>query len=119
MWRHLPLTDLYPGAQLAAEAAEAAAAQDQFWPMHDLLLAHQNELRPADLLGYARQLGPDIDRFHDDLNQHVHLARIALDVEPANISGAAGTPTFYLNGQRHHGAYDLPSLPATILAARA
>ncbi len=62
VWRHLPLNDVHPQAQLAAEAAEAAAAQDAFWPTHDLLLDHQGALRPADLIRYAEQLGLDIER---------------------------------------------------------
>ena len=67
VWRHLPLTDVHPQAQLAAEAAEAAAAQGAFWEMHDLLLAHQDELTGKDLMRYAGQLGLDAERFHDDL----------------------------------------------------
>ena len=63
VWRHLPLTDVHPHAQLAAEAAEAAAAQGAFWEMHDLLLEHQDALQPRDLLGYAEQLGLDLERF--------------------------------------------------------
>ena len=119
VWRHLPLTDVHPAAQLAAEAAEAAAAQGEFWAMHDLLLANQDELRPADLVAYAGQLGLDVERFHDELKNHVHRARIAQDVESADVSGAAGTPTFFVDGQRHHGAYDLASLTDAILTARA
>ncbi|MEO9199032.1 MAG: DsbA family protein, partial [Antricoccus sp.] len=119
VWRHLPLTDVHPAAHLAAQAAEAAAAQGKFWPMHDLLFAHQNELRPADLIGYAGQLGLDVERFRDDLTEHVYEARIAQDIESADMSGAAGTPTFFVNGQRHHGAYDLASLTDAILVARA
>ena len=71
VWRHLPLTDVHPHAQLAAEAAEAAAEQGAFWEMHDLLLEHQDALRPRDLVGYAEQLGLDVDRFRDDLREHV------------------------------------------------
>ncbi len=69
VWRHLPLTDVHPHAQLAAEAAEAAAAQGAFWPMHDLLLAHQDELTAVDLLRHARDLGLDEDRFREDLEE--------------------------------------------------
>ena len=119
VWRHLPLTDVHPAAQLAAEAAEAAAAQGKFWEMHDLLLEHQDDLRPADLVRYAAELGLDADRFHDDLMRHVHDARVAQDVESADVSGATGTPTFFINGQRHYGAYDLDSLEAAIRTARA
>jgi Na+/H+ antiporter NhaA len=70
VWRHLPLNDVHPQAQLAAEAAEAAAAQDAFWPMHDLLLDHQDALRPADLIRYAEQLGLDVERFSSRLREH-------------------------------------------------
>ncbi|WP_279582953.1 Na+/H+ antiporter NhaA [Fodinicola feengrottensis] len=65
VWRHLPLTDVHPQAQLAAEAAEAAAAQGAFWPMHDLLLARQDKLRIMDLMKYAEEQGLDKQRFHE------------------------------------------------------
>jgi protein-disulfide isomerase len=119
VWRHLPLTDVHPAAQLAAEAAEAAGAQGAFWEMHDVLLAHQDELAPADLVRYAEQLGLDADRFHDELKRHVHQARVAQDVESADVSGVSGTPTFFVNGQRHYGAYDVQTLKAAVKTARA
>jgi Na+/H+ antiporter NhaA len=118
VWRHLPLTDVHPAAQLAAEAAEAAAAQGTFWEMHDLLLRRQESLKPADLVQYAADLDLDVDRFHDDLKRHVHDKRVAQDVESADVSGATGTPTFFVNGQRHYGAYDLDSLVAAVTTAR-
>ena len=119
VWRHLPLTDVHPRAQIAAEAAEAAAAQGAFWEMHDVLLGHQGDLRPVDLERYAEELGLDVERFHDELHQHVHETRVAQDVESADVSGVSGTPTFFINGQRHHGAYDVQTLSAAIRAARA
>jgi Na+/H+ antiporter NhaA len=119
VWRHLPLTDVHPAAQLAAEAAEAAAAQGKFWEMHDLLLERQENLKPADLVQYAADLDLDVDRFHEDLMHHVHEKRVAQDVESADVSGATGTPTFFVNGQRHYGAYDLDSLVAAVSTARA
>jgi Na+/H+ antiporter NhaA len=119
VWRHLPLTDVHPNAQLAAEASEAAAAQGSFWPMHDVLLAHQDALRPPDLLRYARELGLDLGRFQDDLRRHRHETRVAQDVESADLSGVSGTPTFFVNGQRHFGAFDLVSLSAAVATARA
>ncbi len=119
VWRHLPLTDVHPAAQIAAEASEAAGAQGKFWEMHDLLLAHQDALKPADLVGYAGDLGLDVERFHDELKRHIHQAWVAQDVESADVSGATGTPTFFINGQRHYGAYDLDSLKAAITTARA
>ena len=119
VWRHLPLTDVHPQAQLAAEASEAAAAQGAFWPMHDLLLDHQDELRLRDLLRYAGELGLETDRFQDDLRRRTHEARVAQDVESADLSGVSGTPTFFINGQRHYGAFDLASLKAAVTTARA
>jgi Na+/H+ antiporter NhaA len=119
VWRHLPLADVHPRAQIAAEAAEAAAAQNAFWEMHDLLLANQDKLQAADLLGYADQLGLDQQRFHEDIKRHVAAARVAQDVETADLSGVSGTPTFFINGQRHYGAYDVATLTQAIKTARA
>jgi Na+/H+ antiporter NhaA len=119
VWRHLPLNDVHPHAQLAAEAAEAAAVQGAFWEMHDLLLDHQDALRPPDLMGYAEQLGLDVDRFSNDLRERAGAARIAEDVDSADLSGVSGTPTFFVNGRRHYGAYDIATLSAAVHAAEA
>jgi Na+/H+ antiporter NhaA len=119
VWRHLPLNDVHPNAQSAAEAAEAAADQGAFWEMHDLLLDHQDALGPGDLGGYAEQLGLDVDRFMGDVRDHVHAGRIADDVDSADLSGVSGTPTFFINGQRHYGAYDISTLSAAVHAAKA
>ncbi len=118
VWRHLPLTDVHPHAQLAAEATEAAALQGKFWEMHDVLLAHQDALLKPDLLRYAAELGLDVDRFADDLRRRAGADRVAGDVDGADLSGVAGTPTFFVNGRRHHGAYDIGSLTAAVDAAR-
>ena len=118
VWRHLPLNDVHPNAQLAAEAAEAAAAQDAFWEMHDILLARAANLRSRDLLGYAGELGLDTERFKRDLRTHAGAARIAEDVDSADLSGVSGTPTFFINGKRHYGAYDIGTLSAAVKAAR-
>jgi Na+/H+ antiporter NhaA len=119
VWRHLPLTDVHPRAQLASEAAEAAAAQGRFWEYHDLLLEHQDELALPGLLAAAEQLGLDLDRFADDLRAHVGAARVAEDVDGADLSGVTGTPTFFLNGLRHYGEYDVATLTAEVKIARA
>ena len=119
VWRHLPLSDVHPHAQLAAEAAEAAAAQGAFWEMHDLLLEHQDALRAVDLIGYASQLGLDGERFAEELRKHVQAGRVAEDVDSADLSGVSGTPTFFVNGRRHHGAYDIATLSAAVRAAGA
>jgi protein-disulfide isomerase len=119
VWRHLPLSDVHPNAQSAAEAAEATAAQGAFWEMHDLLLEHQGELRPRDLVAYAERLELDLDRFRDDLQRHVHAPRVEEDVDSADISGVTGTPTFFVNERRHDGAYDIETLSAAVRAAGA
>jgi Na+/H+ antiporter NhaA len=119
VWRHLPLTDVHPHAELAAEASEAAAAQGAFWEMHDQLLDHQGELRSQHLRAYAEQLGLDLERFEDDLRRHAHAPLVEEDVESADRSGVAGTPTFFVNGRRHDGAYDIDSLSAAVRAAGA
>jgi Na+/H+ antiporter NhaA len=118
VWRHLPLTDVHEHAQMAAEATEAAAEQGSFWEMHDLLLDHQDELDPRDLTRYAEELGLDLDRFWDGLRSRRHAARVAEDVATADASGVAGTPTFFINGRRHQGAYDVGTLTDAVRAAR-
>jgi protein-disulfide isomerase len=119
VWRHLPLNDVHPSAQMAAEAAEAAGAQGAFWEMHDQLLDHQEDLTPAALSRHAEQLGLDIERFWDELRSHEHTERVEVDVASADASGVAGTPTFFINGKRHQGAYDVATLSAAVRAARA
>jgi len=119
VWRNLPLNDVHRQAQQAAEAAEAAAEQDAFWEMHDLLLEHQDALGFDDLVGYAGQLGVDVERFEDDLRTRAGARRVAEDVDSADLSGVSGTPTFFVNGLRHYGAYDIATLSAAVRAARA
>jgi len=119
VWRHLPLTDVHPQAQLAAEAAEAAGAQGKFWQMHDLLLDNQENLKIMQLLRYAAELELDQERLHEDMMNHVYAEKVARDVESADLSGVSGTPTFFINGRRHYGAYDIETLTKAIKTARA
>ena len=119
VWRHLPLSDVHPRAEHAAEAAEAAAAQGKFWEMYDLLLGNQDALRPDDLVGYADRIGLDLERFRDDMRRHAGAARIAEDVDSGDLSNVSGTPTFFVNERRHHGAYDIEGLSAAVRVARA
>jgi Na+/H+ antiporter NhaA len=119
VWRHLPLSDVHPRAELAAEAAEAAAAQGAFWEMHDLLLDHQGDLTPPALQAYAEQLDLDLERFREELAEHAHAPRIEEDVDSADISGVTGTPTFFVNERRHDGAYDIETLSRAVRAAGA
>jgi Na+/H+ antiporter NhaA len=119
VWRHLPLNDVHPHAQQAAEASEAAARQGAFWEMHDLLLDHQGTLTARDLIGYAGSLGLDTERFSSDVRKHAGAAHIAEDVDSADLSGVSGTPTFFVNGKRHYGAYDIETLSKAVKLALA
>jgi Na+/H+ antiporter NhaA len=119
VWRHLPLNDVHPNAQLAAEAAEAAGKQGSFWEMHDLLLDHQDALHPRDLVGYAASLGLDTTRFTADLHKHAGRAHVDEDLESADLSNVSGTPTFFVNGKRHYGAYDIEGLKKAVKLAKA
>jgi protein-disulfide isomerase len=119
VWRHLPLSDVHAHAQLASQASEAAAFQGSFWPMHDLLLAHQDALELPDLVGYARELGLDPEQFEQDIFGERAAQRITEDIDSADLSGVSGTPTFFINGRRHIGAYDLNTLSAAVRAAGA
>jgi Na+/H+ antiporter NhaA len=119
VWRHLPLNDVHPNAQIAAEAAEAAGRQGAFWEMHDLLLEHQDALRPPDLVGYATSLGLDTQRFAADLRRHVGQGHVMEDLDSADLSSVSGTPTFFVNGKRHYGAYDIESLKKAVKLAKA
>jgi protein-disulfide isomerase len=108
VFRNLPITTSH--AEQAAEAAEAAAAQGKFWQMHDLLYENQGRLRDQDLRAYAEKLGLDLERFDKELTEHVHAERIHEDFLSGVRSGVNGTPTFYINGTRHDGSYELEPL---------
>jgi predicted DsbA family dithiol-disulfide isomerase len=118
VWRHLPLNDVHTSAQLAAEAAEAAAAQGAFWEFHDWMLTHQDELMPPGLGRRAEELGLDSRRFWHDIRHHEFVDRIGDDVASADASGVAGTPSFFINGRRHEGAYDVDTLTRAVRTAR-
>jgi protein-disulfide isomerase len=118
VWRHLPLNDVHPNAQLASEASEAAAAQGKFWDMYDTLLGHQDELTPRDLRRHVEQLGLDVDRFTDELRRRDYAPRVSEDVASADESGVSGTPTFFINGRRHYGVYDVDTLTDQVRAAK-
>ncbi len=101
VFRHFPLIHKHPLAQQAAEAAEAADAQGEFWGMHDLLFEHQDALEEGDLYAYAGVLGLDTGRFERELVSRVHEQRVDRDVVSGRRSGVSGTPTFFINGLRH------------------
>ena len=106
VYRHFPVADVHPFAEIAAEASEAAAAQGKFWEMHDIIFANQDALQADDLVAYAEALGLDPDRFADELSAHVYLPRIRTDFSEGVRSGVTGTPTFFINGVRYDGARD-------------
>jgi protein-disulfide isomerase len=110
VFRHMPLTQVHPMAEMAAEASEAAGAQGKFWPYHDGLYENQDALGPALAMSLARRLGLDLDRFTDDVQSHRFVAKIKQDFMGAVRSGAAGTPTFFINGEHYQGGYDEASL---------
>ncbi|WP_448615183.1 Na+/H+ antiporter NhaA [Modestobacter sp. URMC 112] len=117
VFRHLPLSDVHPHAELAAEATEAAGAQGAFWAMHDRLFAHQDQLAAEDLLDHAAALGLDLGRFAGDLGASRYAQRVRDDVVSAEASGVRGTPTFFVNGERHQGRTDTSELAAALLAS--
>jgi protein-disulfide isomerase len=109
-FRHLPIPEKHPLAMPAAEASEAAAAQGRFWEYHDALYANQPKLSRETMLELASDLGLDAERMAAEIEAGAHRDRIARDLASAGASGATGTPTFFVNGARHFGAYDAASL---------
>jgi protein-disulfide isomerase len=105
VFRNFPLAEAHPHARLAAQAAEAAAAQGKFWEMHDLLFEHQGALEADDIIGYAKSLGLDTAQFARDLEDSKHAKRIRDDFRSGVRSGVNGTPTFFVNGGRYEGSW--------------
>jgi protein-disulfide isomerase len=114
VFRNFPLSEMHPNAQQAAEAAEVAGAQREFWAMHDMLFENQQALELEDLRGYAQAIGLDSARFDREMEAHTAAARVREDFISGARSGVNGTPTFYINGIRHDAGFDLPVLLAAI-----
>jgi protein-disulfide isomerase len=110
VFRYFPLREIHPHAQTAAEAAEAAARQDRFWEMHDLLFRNQLHLEPADLRRYAERIGLALERFESDLADPAIVARVERDLESGVRSGVDGTPSLFIDGRRYLGPRDAESL---------
>jgi protein-disulfide isomerase len=106
VFRHFPMTESHPHAALAAQASESAAAQGQFWPMHDLLFEHQSALELEDLAAYADMLGLDVERFARELENGVYAGKVRHDFRAGIFSGVNGTPTFFVNGARFDGDWE-------------
>jgi protein-disulfide isomerase len=119
VFRNFPITTSHPHAEQAAETAEGAAAQGRFWEMHDVLYENQARLRDPDLRGYAERLSLDLERFDQELAEHVHAARVREDFMSGVRSGVNGTPTFYVDGARHDDSYDLETMLAALTRAAA
>ena len=117
VFRNFPLTQIHPNAEHAAEAAEAAAAQDKFWPMHDRIFERQFALDDEYLVEYAAELGLDATRIADELAKGTYRDRVRDDFMSGVRSGVNGTPTFFINGARHDGRWDYDALQAVLGAA--
>ena len=115
VFRNFPLNDIHLHAQHAAEAAEAAAAQDKFWQMHDYLFEHQKALDDGHLLEYAQKVGlQDVRKFKDDISRHVYAPLIEESLKGGIDSGVEGTPTFFINGLRYEDPFDLKTFSETL-----
>ena len=117
VFRQFPLREVHPHAALAAEAAEAAAAQQQFWPMHKLLFEHPHHLKAASLRQYAGQAGLDLHRYDHDMADHVYLQRVQEHIDSGARSGVRGTPTFFVNGALQDSSFGFQPLQVAIDAA--
>ena len=117
VFRNFPITTSHPHAEQAAETAEAAAVQDKFWEMHDVLYENQRRLDDPALHGYAEQVGLDVERFDKELAEHAHAGRVREDFMSGVRSGVNGTPSFYINGVRHDDSYDVDTLLAALKRA--
>jgi protein-disulfide isomerase len=117
VFRHFPLEEIHPHARAAATAAEAAGAQTDFWAMHEYLFEHQKALEDTDLHSYAIELGLDPGRFEQERTSPEIARRIDRDLASGERSGVEGTPTFYVNGVRHDGGYELQKLRLAIVAS--
>ena len=110
VFRNFPLAEMLPYAEQAAEAAEAAAAGDKFWEMHDALYENQQKLGSAEIKKYTAEIGLNGEDLARDVAAHKYHARILEDMESGERSGVPGTPTFFINGARHDGSYDFDVL---------
>jgi protein-disulfide isomerase len=116
-FRHFPLEEIHPHALAAAAAAEAAAGQGKFWPMHDLLFDNQRHLKAPQLRGYAERLELDISRFDAEIADALYLQRVREDIEGGKLSGVRATPTFFINGKLQDISYGLQALEQGVEAA--
>src|SRR6266567_4567178 len=119
VFRNFPLTEIHPHALHAALAAEAAAAQDKFWQMHDSIFHHQHTLEDADLEQFAEAVGLDMQQFARDMAERPYSGRIEEDLQSGIRSGVRGTPTFFINGVLYRGSWEHEALLAALEEAGA
>jgi protein-disulfide isomerase len=117
IFRHFPQIQIHPHAQRAAQAAQAAAVQGQFWSMHDTLFAHQQKLENGYLIEYANDLGLDIPQFLKELSKQVHIDRINEDIEGGIQSGVTTAPALFINGIRYTRRWKMAELITAIVSA--
>ena len=117
VFRHYPLVEVHPNAELAAEAAEAAAAQGKFWPMHQLLFAQVHHLTPTALAGYAQSIGLDMNRFNAEMGDRIYTQRVQEHRRAGERSGVRATPTFFLNGHFVDVSFGFDKLEEALHAA--
>src|SRR6267143_172624 len=118
-FRHFPLSNIHPHAEHAAESAEAAGVQGNFWGMHDLLFENQGALEDQDLVEYAAELGLDGTRLIEEVTSSVYARRIREDFKYGVRGGVNGTPTFFINGERYDGVFSLKHLLNALTAQSA
>jgi protein-disulfide isomerase len=119
VFRHFPLREVHPHAQVAAEAVEAAGAQGRFWPYYALIYAQPGELSRAALLRHAEDLALDLARFEHDLDTHAHLPRVLADLEGGRRLGVRSTPGFFVNGRLVDVSFGVQRLQDAVTAALA
>lgn len=117
IFRHYPMEEAHPHALLAAEAAEAAAAQGKFWSMHDLLFQHQTHLKEKDLYRYAQEAGLDMVRYAAEIKDHVYLQKVREQIDGGRRSHIRATPTFFVDGVVQDISFGMQALHDVVAAA--
>jgi protein-disulfide isomerase len=117
IFRNFPLVEAHPHALLAAEAAEAAAAQGKFWPMYDVLFRNQAHLKDKDLQRYATEMGLDMARYVAEMDDHIYLQKVREHIDSGRRSHIRATPGFFINGVVQDISYGMKSLHDAVAAA--
>ncbi|MEX8549333.1 MAG: DsbA family protein [Mucilaginibacter sp.] len=103
VFRNFPLSEVHPDAENAAKAAEAAALQNKFWEMHDMLYENQQQLDEENLISFAKKIGLDVNQFKSDMQSSAVSDKVESDFESGARSGVNGTPSFFVNGEKYDG----------------